>query len=114
MRRYLRKKKRAFHAAAPAVAFQRTATVQLPVPQRKDQNVREPKRACRTQQGPWRFTVSRQPLNQEDQGSDQGHRDRAVGDECESPAYVVLASTIGLYDRNQQNQDDRQQKPTGA
>ena len=99
---HLREKKRAIHEPKRTLAPQRTAGVELPVPECEDENIGDPNCACRTQQCSRGLKMLRNAGDQVNQGSDHGDGDNDIGGECKNPSHAVMTAAIGNDDGNQQ------------
>ena len=92
----------------------RTPAIEPPIPQRKHDHIGEPKQSAGAQKRERRFPMRWQRPNQEHDGTDQCNRGDAVDHHSQDAVERTPASFVGHHCRDEQNHDQRRQKPNRA
>ena len=111
---HLREQEGTIHPAGTVVATQRSAGIELPIPQSEDQDIGNPQGDRGTQQGLRRVAVLGNADKHENQRTNQAKGDRAVRKESQVAGDVEPPEAARNYDGDQQDDHNHRETPTGA
>ena len=104
----------AIEIAARAVAGDRAARVEFPIPEGEDEDVGDPENASGTEKLFRRFEMKRQAVDEKEKGRNEGDGQQGVGDEGEGAHHADVSTAIRNDDHGEQDKNDREKEPAGT